>query len=93
MLKSNTKQGGDTTGIKQAGLPNITGETGDFHANNIIEKGAFKLIRESRLDRGGGSGKEVYMCMSFDASRCSNIYGASTTVQPLTVVLIPQLRY
>ena len=86
-------QGGDTTGTKQAGLPNITGEIGDFHTNNIIEKGAFKFSRESRLERGGASGKEVYICMSFDASRCSNIYGASTTVQPLTVVLIPQLRY
>ena len=86
-------QGGDTTGTKQAGLPNITGEIGDFHTNNIIEKGAFKFSRESRLERGGPSGKEVYICMSFDASRCSNIYGASTTVQPLTVVLIPQLRY
>ena len=79
--------------MKAAGLPNIVGSFGDYHANQTIGNGPFKTFRNSTLDRGGSSGNEVYMSSSFDASRSNKIYGSSNTVQPPSIVLIPQLRY
>jgi len=79
--------------VKAAGLPNIVGSFGDYHANQTIGNGPFKIFQNSTLDRGGGSGKEVYMSSSFDASRSNKIYGSSNTVQLPSIVLIPQLRY
>ena len=31
--------------------------------------------------------------LKFDASRCNSLYGASATVQPPAISLIPQIRY
>ena len=30
---------------------------------------------------------------NFDASKSSNIYAASTTVQPPAIILVPQIKY
>lgn len=79
--------------ILEAGLPNILGSAGHF--NSLIEyvySGAmFEKSSEYTADanNGGAQAKEI----GFDASRSNKIYGSSDTVQPPSIVLIPQLRY
>lgn len=85
-------EGGDTAAAIAAGLPNITG---DFRSVDVGDwegaSGAF--IAENT---GGGQttlGSAHYdATVSFDASRSSSIYGASSTVQPPAIQLIPQLK-
>ena len=68
--------------FKNAGLPNFTGSVS---ANNTKEgtttgTGAISINQSySGRSAGGGGGGWGF---TFDASRCSSIYGASTTVQP-----------
>ena len=74
---------------RAAGLPNITGSFGyqnDFGAiangsQTITPTGAFAkgTYRSNRSDGAGGTGSYD---ADFNASRCSSIYGKSTTVQP-----------
>ena len=79
--------------ILEAGLPNILGSAGYF--NSLIEyvySGAmFEKSSKYTADanNGGAQAKEI----GFDASRNNKIYGNSDTVQPPSIVLIPQLRY
>lgn len=70
--------------VRAAGLPNITGDMIGHNSSEIVSgaSGAFsrKGTGGRNIDTGGwhnrGNG------VSFDASRCSSIYGASSTVQP-----------
>ena len=88
-------QGGDTPTIKEAGLPNITGEfsaeCGSWpwydHPNSAIYQNG--LISNN----GGLVGGDTDDLVKFDASRSNSIYGNSSTVQPPSIQLIPQLRY
>jgi hypothetical protein len=74
---------------EEEGLPNITGETGyrttdtvDYH---VTINGAFATKRgDSRHALAWGSGQtyEGYPLITFDASRCSSVYGKSDTVTP-----------
>ncbi len=90
-------QGGTMVKTEQAGLPNITGECSeDSQAGlcvaNPIMKGAFY--------KGNSIAAYPTCCndsrsatLMFDASRCSTVYGASSTVQPPAIKLIPQIKY
>ena len=80
MGASSTHAAGTTV---EAGLPNITGTvtqipcTSNFNSSSS-SSGAFSLKRSS----GSGSSSGSQCDISFDASKSSSIYGASTTVQP-----------
>ena len=86
-------EGGDTPSKIGAGLPNITGllDTARFVGGRA--QGAFYhgAILENVGTTSGDSlgGAESY----FDASRSNSIYGSSNTVQPPSIVLIPQIKY
>lgn len=78
---------GDTVAgtVKSAGLPNITANFGNVHSGNagIIVSGAFeKTATVSYQVSAGSSATFSSNDTNFDASRSSNIYGNSTTVQP-----------
>ena len=90
-------QGSTTSGTtKEAGLPNITGETKYISEGCIWSgeaSGAFNKYSANtsiQINNVAVSGKHYGYYFSFDASRCSTIYGNSTTVQPpaLTMVYI-----
>jgi microcystin-dependent protein len=79
---------GDTVAgtVKQAGLPNITGNlgsTGQYIAGSYPIDGAFgKTGATTNVPGSVGSTYYPIYATDFDASRASNIYGASDTVQP-----------
>lgn len=79
--------------ILEAGLPNILGSAGHF--NSLIEyvyRGAM-FEKSSKYTRDADNGSTQAKEIGFDASRSNKIYGSSDTVQPPSIVLIPQLRY
>ena len=92
-------KGGDSLSALAAGLPNITGKIQFYGNRGGVQKqeGAFyptKTINNTvpAADQSlEGFGKDEDII--FDASRSSNIYGASDTVQPPAIVLLPQIRY
>ena len=88
-------QGGDSSSAKQAGLPNITGRfvvppassfSGDY------PDGAFYSSKTANGVAGSAEQNKKWLG-GFDASLSNPIYGSSSTVQPPSIVLIPQLRY
>lgn len=90
-------EGGDTVGVKSAGLPNIVGEIngpmmfddgGAAHYNGPFLKGT-----ESTYVTPNCNNNSSESGIRFDASKANSIYGASTTVQPPAIVLIPQIKY
>lgn len=67
----------------QAGLPNITGDSGNNiinHQNENTGSGALYYTKDG--NSGGGGGSMPYGHIYLDASRSSSIYGRSSTVQP-----------
>ena len=77
---------GATDGINQqvaAGLPNITGSFGRGRTR-IESTGAFVTQSVGDTLSNDGSSKDA-KTISFDASRCSSIYGNSNTVTPPSV--------
>ncbi len=88
-------QGGDTTGIISPGLPNITGTWMDYATSYPeLADGAFRTADDTSHLRGIWSDSDTSRNkISFDASRSNAIYGASATVQPPAISLIPQIRY
>ena len=80
-------EGNTTPGTKkEAGLPNITGffTTGSWLGHNNELSGAFYNNGGSGI---GGNKGDARMRATFDASRCSPIYGKSNTVQPPSVTV------
>ena len=72
-----------------AGLPNITGEIGyDNNVRHLV--GAFYAASGSLEGNASGNGGQV---AGFDASRVSSVYGASSTVQPPAVKLLPCIKF
>lgn len=72
-----------------AGLPNITGEIGyDNNVGHLV--GAFYAAPGSLEGNSSGNGGQV---AGFDASRVSSVYGASQTVQPPAIRLLPCIKY
>ena len=93
---------GDGAGASvAAGLPNITGRT--FNNRLITEanpksgtsKSEGAILRYDLRDVSrmgiGGSGNSIEI--GIDASKSNPIYGASATVQPPAIKLIPVIRY
>ena len=99
--KDRVIQGGDTAGKLEAGLPNITGTTSTNIGNGrgamyMEGTGAFASRTQQGaailLDSAYTYNNQV-IGVEFKASRSSNIYGNSSTVQPPAIVLIPQMKY
>lgn len=84
-------QGGDNCLVKTAGLPNITGTTTTEDSKNASADGAFAFGRKRYTGAYNSDGEMTDV--TFDASRCSAVYGKSDTVQPPSICLIPQIRY
>ena len=81
-------QGGDIPAILSAGLPNIQGQGGSVVANSV--NGAFYY---GKSNPSLGSGSYSLKDLHFDASRSNLIYGASDTVQPPALILLPQIKF
>ena len=88
---------GDSAGASVAvGLPNITGE---FQWGKGVEglgycKGALDTFGfAARGDGGHVNTVSNLLGFKLDASRSNPIYGASNTVQPAAIKLIPVIRY
>lgn len=90
--------------VLDAGLPNITGEVqsswdGETGAKaSMRASGAFARNKTGNLDyfidrASYGSNSNGSYAAKFDASRSSNIYGKSSTVQPPALCLLPCIRY
>ena len=85
-------QGGDSCLVKTAGLPNITGTTRPISYSTAADfTGAFYV--DSKTKSTPAASGENRGIVIFDASRCSSVYGNSNTVQPPSIVLIPQIRF
>lgn len=86
-------QGGDSPAVLAAGLPNITGQYYAVVGGGITVNGAFtrSWVDSSGQTSGGGGYNRVHLVV--DASKSNAIYGASNTVQPPAIVLIPQIKY
>ena len=94
--RNRVPQGGDTVGVKSAGLPNITGNSVVTPAllSQSSASGVFKFNSVTTITgAGNGSSWPDRGYVSFDASNSNSIYGASTTVQSPAIVLIPQIKY
>ena len=83
--------------VLDAGLPNITGVATFISSDGVDtqypDRGALywsNYAHNVRMQPVSGTGKRDIM---FDASRSNNIYGASTTVQPPALCLLPCIRY
>lgn len=80
-----------------AGLPNITGKINvSFGYSNEVSTPEGALYGEV-YDKLGTLAHEVsdvgHSNVRIDASRSNPIYGASATVQPPALALIPQIKY
>lgn len=86
-------QGAATAGMyKAAGLPNITGSFAKEATGDVYTTGAFQQTQNVSSNNGSPDGKDDTL-YTFDASRCSSIYGASTTVQPPALTMLPIIKY
>ena len=91
-------EGAATAGTyKTAGLPNITGRFLGYDQNNDSNSewtGAFQIdgLGGKRLS-GTGSAYDYEKRTSFNAARCSTVYGSSTTVQPPALTMLPIIKY
>lgn len=74
----------------EAGLPNITGDTGYGITDdmNYSTSGPFYRRSTSQYKLLWGSGSTGYYELSFDASKSSSKYGNSDTVQPQTIKVL-----
>ena len=75
--------------IKDAGLPNISGFTwGTLWRSFANPSGPFSYaVQNSNGHTGNSGGSFSSYWIYFDASRCSSIYGRSSTVQPPAVTV------
>jgi len=53
----------------------------------------YSYLRNRGMSTNSDNTRVLFGYSDFDASRCSLIYGASSTVQPPAITLIPQIRY
>jgi len=96
-------QGGANVVEKQAGLPNITGTFELRHvtvnadllytATGAVEKTSRSGTNLGEIQFTNSNTASAAQVIDFNASNASPMYGASDTVQPPAVKLIPQIRY
>ena len=98
-FRSRFIEGSDSTGVIQPGIPNITGEiqmgqpNGNGNSIGIrLATGAFYGTR-SGTGAGASGGTTGSTAFAMSAQRLNSIYGASNTVQPPAITLIPQIKY
>ena len=84
-------QGGDITAIKAPGLPNIEGYISSRNGAFSTQNGLFTSVSNSSA-ASTDSGYIGVCEVRFDASSTNSIYGASTTVQPSALQVIPQIK-
>ena len=92
---------GDGAGASvAAGLPNITGEfsaafCGGWIGRYDSPKGSLTKVNDysPRLGESNNAPSSYGTHYRFDASKSSSVYGASSTVQPPAIKLIPIIRY
>lgn len=75
---------------REAGLPNITGNTGN--GSWFSTSGAFSGPKAGSVNLAEAN-EHGYKAVTFDASLSNAIYGKSSTVQPPAINVIPILRY
>ena len=88
-------EGGDMPAKIEAGLPNIIGGFATYYYKGMLATGCFSLtglVSEAVLDNGTDP-YHLYQSITLDASKYNAVYGNSTTVQPPSIVLIPQIKY
>ena len=84
-------QGSSTPGQKvEAGLPNITGSFGD-RQTGTSKNGCF-YTAYGDMTGGMEDGVNINRYIGLDASRSNPIYGASDTVQPPALTLLPCIK-
>ena len=76
-----------------AGLPNITGEFEVIWGRSPAFEGALYSVSYSTATLEGGSAWNGTIRLGFSADRSNAIYGASDTVQPPALQLIPQIKF
>ena len=88
---------GTTGDVKEigAGLPNITGKFERIctWTEDSIGTGAIGSEHVNKVNTVGGAAQLYMNRLTLDASRSDAIYGASDTVQPPALALIPQIKY
>lgn len=82
----------NTGEIKEAGLPNITGTTGDSYiytndTSTAAVMGAFVCGTVATASIKGDIASKTISSLQFNASRSNSIYGNSSTVQPPAVCI------
>lgn len=88
-------EGSQTVGQEiQPGLPNVTGNTAAAYwggLNQIGALGPFYASEDTPLNAWGTS--QRFSSVLMDLSRANPIYGASTTVQPPALTLLPCIKF
>lgn len=82
-------------------MPNITGRQESNYGRNELPTAPNGAFYNTNLPAGlivfGYSGRATSngntATTAFDASRSNGLYGASTTVQPPAIALIPQIKF
>lgn len=85
--------GGDNVQILNAGLPNITGEFASIWGRNPNSEGALYSVSYNASTLEGGTAWNGTIQLGFSAERSNTIYGASNTVQPPAISLLPQIKF
>lgn len=88
-FRSRFIEGSDNSSVIAAGLPNITGSFGNIYYQNAT--GAFTHGTSGQY--GHADAMYADSIIQFSASNSNAIYGASTTVQPPALALIPQIKF
>ena len=87
-------QGGDSTSVLTAMIPNITGSTAHVPCFSGTVGGGFYFVEKYAASAGTGAGWEEHGYTVLDASRCSIVYKTNCkTVQPPALVLLPQIKF
>ena len=90
-------QGGDSTAVLAAGIPNISGSTRISTQSAALgcywPEGVFYAKGNNNLGIPDANQTQPVSDLGFSAALSSNIYGASDTVQPPALSLIPQIKY
>ena len=78
----------------EAGLPNITAgfEAYTYQSGSPSGKIKSRITNTNQVQSGGG-GDRTYVTFNLDASRDSNVYGKSDTVQPNSVCVNYIIKY
>lgn len=86
-------QGSNTVGQEVApGLPNVSGLSGAAYWGGLQVSGPFYATVEAVSLAGSGSLSQ-FSNVGIDLSKANSIYGASTTVQPPALTLLPCIKY